>query len=184
MKRDRILDILSADRAGYEYSIPLSRGISTDQEGVGGFSIDYTPDGVWGTEDASYMNASLHCSGNGYSITTAFYQNDALFYSDALLQKFRTFASSGLDEGENVAPSLKYDVIDQSVKISVNGYPAQKISVSHSRGNGHHDYRFSFEGIPLFRKEEVQEIHFSVDRNDDAEKYKIEFMVDQQEGRL
>ena len=181
---DRILDILSADRAGYEYTIPLSQGESTNEEGVGSFSINYTKNGVLGTEDANHFSSSLHCSGTGYSITTAFYQNEALFYSTKLLDKFRSFVSSGISEEQNLDPSKKYEFIDESMKISINGYTAQNISVSYSRGNGHHDFRFAFDGIPKLRENEINEILFSVDENVGADKYEIKFNVDEREVAL
>ena len=178
---DRILDILSADRAGYEYTIPLSQGEPTTEEGVGSFSINHAKDGIFGTEDANHFISSLHCSGTGYSITTAFYQNEALFYSTKLMDKFRSFVSSGISEEQNVDPSEKYELTNESVKISINGYTAQNISVSYNRGNGHQDFRFEFDGIPRFRKDEINEILFSVDGNVDADKYEIKFNVDEQE---
>lgn len=178
---DRILDILSADRAGYAYSIPLSQGEPADEEGVGSFSINYTKDGIFGTEDANHFSSSLHYSGAVYSITTAFYQNEALFYSTELMSKFNSFVSSGISEEQNVDPSEKYEIINESVKISINGYTAQNISVSYSIGNGHRDFRFEFDGIPKFRKDEINEILFSVDGNVDADKYEIKFNVDERE---
>lgn len=178
---DRVLDILSADRAGHEYTIPLSQGEPTTEEGVGSFSINYTKDGIFGTEDANHFSSSLHCSGTGYSITTAFYQNEALFYSTKLMSKFNSFVSSGISEEQNVDPSEKYEIINESVKISINGYAAQNISVSYSIGNGHRDFRFAFNGIPKFRKDEINEILFSVDGNVDADKYEIKFNVDERE---
>ncbi len=177
---DRALDILSADRAGYEYSIPLSQGKPTEEEGTGGFSIVYTKDGLVGTEDADHFNATLGCTGTGYSIRTAFYQNDGLFKSTKLLEKLRGFVSSGISEEENVPPEEKYDLINQSVKLSINGYQAENIVVTYGRGNGHIDYYFSFDGIPLFREEEIEEIRFSVDENECAEQYDITFKVDEQ----
>ncbi len=181
---DRVLDILSADRAGYEYTIPLSQGESTDEEGVGSFSINYAKNGVLGTEDANHFSSSLHCSGTGYSITTAFYQNVALFHSTKLMDKFKSFVSNDISEEQNLDSSKKYEFIDESVKISINSYTAQNISVSYSRGNGHHDFRFAFDGIPKLREDEINEILFSVDENVGADKYEIKFNVDEREVAL
>ena len=180
-EEERILDILSADRAGCIYTIPLSQGKPTDEEGVGRFSISYTKDGIFGTEDANRFHSSLNYSGTEYSVTTAFYQNEALFYSAKLLDKFKSFVSSGICEEQNVDPSLKYALIDKSVRISINGYSAQNISVSYGTGNGHHDFRFVFDGIPRFRKDEIREIVFSVDENVGADKYEIILKGDAQE---
>lgn len=169
---DRVLDVLSADRAGYVYAIPLSQGKPTDEEGVGSFSISYTGDGIFATEDADHFNASFHCHGNGYSITTSFYQNDTLFRSAELLNKFRSFVSDGEGQG----------LINKSVKIAVNGYTAQNISVSYGKGNGHYDFEFAFDGVPMFTKEEINELVFSVDENVGADKYEIKFNVDEREA--
>lgn len=174
---DRILDILSPDRAGYMYSVKLSNGEATTEEGTGSFSIDYSGDAHFGTEDANHFTSSMHCSGKDYSITTALYQNQALFYSTELINKLNSYVSRGISEEENVSPEEKYDIINQSVKISINGYQAENIAVTFSRGNGHIDYRFTFDGIPIFKLDEIKEIHFSVDENKNAEKYQIVFPV-------
>lgn len=178
---DRVLDILSVDRAGYVYEIPLSQGEPTNEEGVGSFSLNYTKNGILGTEDANHFSASLHYSGTGYSITTAFYQKEALFYSTTLMDKFKNFVSSGISEEQNIDPSEKYELINESVKISINGHTANNISVSYSKGNGHVDFKFAFDGIPRFKEEEINEVIFSVDENMGAEKYEIKFNFDEQE---
>lgn len=179
---ERTLDILSADRAGYAYTIPLSKGKPVSEEGIGSFSISYTQDGVFGTEDADHLNATLVFSGVEYTISTAFYQNEALFYSTELIDKLKSFVSSGISEEQNVDPSEKHELINKSVKISINGYTAQNISVTYSRGNGHQDFRFEFDGIPKFRKDEIKELLFSVDENVSADKYEIKFNVDERES--
>lgn len=173
----RTLDILSADRAGYEYSVRLSQGNSTAKEGVGGFSISYTKDGHFGSGDADHLNASLCCSGTGYSITATFYQNEALFYSSELLGKLQSFVSGGYGAEVGATPEEKADLISQHMKISINGYPAQHIAVSGGAGNGHRDFQFTFDGIPLFRRDEINTIHISVDEDESAELYEIRFPV-------
>lgn len=160
---DRVLDIVSADQAGYEYSIPLSQGKPTQEEGTGGFSITYKKDGLVGTGDADHFDATISCTGTGYSIRIAFYQSDGLFKSTKLLEKLQSFVSRGIREEENVPPEEKYDLINQSVKLSINGYQAENIVVTYGLGNGHKDYYFVFDGIPLFKKDEIEEIHFSID---------------------
>lgn len=97
------------------------------------------------------------------------------------MSKFNSFVSNGISEEQNVDPSEKYEIINESVKISINGYTAQNISVSYSIGNGHRDFRFVFDGIPKFRKDEINEILFSVDENVAADKYEIKFNVDERE---
>ena len=98
-------------------------------------------------------------------------------YSTELINKLNSYVSRGISEEENVSPEEKYDIINQSVKISINGYQAENIAVTFSRGNGHIDYRFTFDGIPIFKLDEIKEIHFSVDENKNAEKYQIVFPV-------
>jgi len=179
---ERVLDILSADRAGYEYVIPLSQSEPAGGEGVGSFSINYTENGIFGTEDANHFNSSLHCSGTGYSITTSFYQNEALFYSTELIGKFKSFISDGIGEEQYVEPGRKYEIVAESIKISINGYTAQNISAFYSRGNGHYDFVFEFDGIPKFKKDEIKELLFSVDENVSADKYEMKFNVDERES--
>lgn len=173
----RTLDILSADRAGYEYSIRLSQGRPTEEEGVGCFSIAYTKDGLFGSGDADHLNATLDCLGTGYSVTAAFYQNEALFDSSKLLGKLQSFVSGGYGARADDTPEEKADLVSQSVKISINGYPAQHIAVSGGAGNGHRDFQFTFDGIPLFRQDEINTIHVSVDEDPSAEMYALRFPV-------
>lgn len=172
---ERLLDITSPDRAGYEYSIRLSEGKPTTEDGVGNFSLDYTKDGIVGTGDADHFGSSLYCSGTGYTISMAFYQNAALFYSSGILEKLRGYCCEGVGIETPIDPSLKYDIINQSLKIEINGYRAQNIAVYGGAGNGHRDFKIVFDGIPIFKESEIESIHFSVDRDETAEAYDIEF---------
>lgn len=171
---ERLLDITSPDRAGYEYSINLSEGKPTTEDGVGNFSIDYTKGGIVGTGDADHFISSLYCSGTGYTISMAFYQNAALFYSSGLLEKLRSYCCDGVGI-DPIDPSLKYDIINQSLKIEINGYRAQNITVYGGTGNGHKDFALVFDGIPIFKESEIESVHFSVDGDETTEKYDIVF---------
>lgn len=172
---ERLLDITSPDRAGYEYSINLSEGKSATEEGVGNFSIDYAKGGIVGTGDADHFISSLYCSGTGYSISMKFYQNVALFYSSGLLEKLFSYCCDDVTMETPVDPSLKYDIINQALKIEINGYRAQNIAVYGGAGNGHKDFALVFDGVPIFKESEIESVHFSIDRDEAAEKYNIVF---------
>lgn len=177
-EENRTLDITSPDRAGHVYTISLSKSKSDTEEGNGSFSIDYTKNGVTGTDDADRFDCVISCSGKEYGISMGFYQNQCLFTSSLLLDKLNSFKYSDI-YGEICKPEEKYDITDKSVKISINGYNAEKIAVSSSRGNGHVDYHFSFSGIPIFTKDEIESIHFCVDENPNSEKYEFLFEKDE-----
>ena len=172
---ERLLDITSPDRAGYEYSIRLSEGKPTTDEGAGNFSLDYTKGGIVGTGDADHFGSAIYCSGTGYTISMAFYQNVALFYSSGLLEKLRSYCSEGIGIETPIDPSLKYDIINQSLKIEINGYRAQNITVYGGGGNGHRDFALVFDGVPIFKESEIESVHFSVDEDKTAEAYDIAF---------
>ena len=172
-ERDRILDIVSPKRAGYEYTIPLTFGEEITKEGTGAFSVSYTKDKIEGSGDANYFNASLSLAGGSYSIDMSFYQNEGLFYSSALMQKLDNFKSSGYGVDGEINPEEKYDIINQSINIIINGYTAENIEVSGGAGNGHRDFYFKINGIPLIKEEEIESVYFSLDEDENAPKYEI-----------
>lgn len=166
-EENRTLDITSPTRAGHVYTMSLSKSKSDTEEGKGCFSIDYTKNGVIGTDDADRFDCGISCNGKGYGISMAFYQNQCLFTSSLLLDKLDNFKYSDI-YGEICKPDEKYDIINKSVKISINGYETKEVAVSSSRGNGHVDYYFSFYDIPIFAKDDIENIHFSIDENVDS----------------
>lgn len=163
------LEIISPRQAGYVYSIPLSYG--TDKgwgngnpgvDGIGVCSIKYTPDGLVGTDDADYFNMTMSSSGREYRFDMVFYQTQGLFNSSLLQDKLRPLCYEGYGVEVSCDKSEKYDLVNQFVSISINGYQAEKISVIGGAGNGHRDFYFIVEDIPRLKKEEIQEIVFSV----------------------
>ena len=172
---ERRLEITSPDRAGYIYSIPLTFGGETAEEGTGAFSILYTKDKIVGSGDSRYFNARFSLNRNQYAIDLEFYQNEGLFHSTALLDKLHSFKSSGYGVETEINPREKYDIINQSVKITVNGHTAENIEVIGGAGNGHVDFYLRFSGIPLLKQEEIESIYFSLDEEENAGKYEIEY---------
>ncbi len=171
---DRTLKIQSAERAGYTYTFQLSQGKSKTEQGVGNFSLEYTPSEVFGTGDADYFDLKLTHDGISYLLSIQFYQNEGLFFSDELLNKLREFATSGYGVETPISPSEKYDYINSHVNISINGYSPKEIQVISGAGNGHRDFYFIFDDIPKFKKSEIQSISISFDKDENALPYKIE----------
>ncbi len=159
---ERILDITSPMRAGYVYDIRLSQGQKKEEEGIGSFSLKYTKDGISGCGDADYFNLTMDSSGQGYYFTMAFYQNRGLFTSTLLQDKLRPLAHEGYGVETPCEPSEKYDLVNQTVAISINGNKSEKVRVISGAGSGHRDFYFEIQDLPRYTEEEINEIVFSV----------------------
>lgn len=176
-ENDRSLLITSPDRAGYDYSIFLSYGTKPETEeyssdGTGAFSILRNADGIIGKGDANRLNATLSCDGKGYTLHTAFYQNAGLFHSLGVQDLMQSFVSSGRGM-EPINPEEKYDLINQNAQIVINGHAAQKVTVVCGGGNGHYDFAFCINDIPLYKKDDIKEIYVSVGNTEGLDTYKI-----------
>lgn len=159
---ERSLRIVSPDRAGYIYSIPLSFGNRQQTEGCGSFSVTYTKDGITAAGDADYFRSNFSGNADGYSFTMGFYQNGGLYYSSALLDKLRPLASSGYGVETPCDPAEKYDPVNQTIEISVNGQKAEKVEVLSGAGNGHRDFTFLVRDLPRYTRDEISEISIRV----------------------
>lgn len=169
---ERKLDIKSPVKSGYVYDIRLSSGKPQTQEGTGSFSVKYTKDSLLGNGDADYLNLSMYSSGKDYNFTIAFYQNDGLFYSTALMDRLRQLCYDGFNVETPCDKSEKYDLVNQNIEICINGYKANKVSVTSGAGNGHRDFYVTAEDLPVFEKDSITEIIFTVG-NPTGEPYKI-----------
>lgn len=159
---ERKLDIKSPAKSGYVYSLPISVGKPQTEEGIGAFSIRYTKNSLTGMGDADYLNFSMNTSGKDYNFTVAFYQNDGLFYSTALMDKLKQLCYDGFNVDTPTDKSEKYELVNQNIQISINGYKANKVSVISGAGNGHRDFYITAEDLPLFGKDQINEIIFTV----------------------
>lgn len=159
---ERKLEITSPMRAGYVYDIRLSQGKKKEAEGIGSFTIKYTKDGIIGYGDADYFNLTMDSSGQGYYFTMAFHQNRGLFTSTLLQDKLRPLAHEGYAVGTPCEPSQKYDLVNKTVAISINGNKSEKVRVISGAGSGHRDFYFVIQDLPRYTEEEINEIVFSV----------------------
>lgn len=159
---DRNLFITSPDRAGYVYTIPLTDDEAKSVDGTGNFSITWTPDKITGTGDADYFISSFQHSGTSIVYYMGFYQNGGLFHSTELQDKLRPLASSGYGVENPCNPAEKYDLVNNTISIYVNGQKAEKVEVVRLAGNGHHDYNFYLKDIPRYKKEDITEIKIVV----------------------
>lgn len=174
---ERKLDIKSPVKSGpvksgYVYDIRLLSGKPQTQEGTGSFSVKYTKDSLLGSGDTDYLDLSMHSSGKDYNFTIAFYQNDGLFYSTALMDRLRQLCYDGFNVETPCDKSEKYDLVNQNIEICINGHKANKVSVTSGAGNGHRDFYVTAEDLPAFEKDSITEIIFTVG-NPSGEPHKI-----------
>lgn len=174
-EEERKLEIISPIRAGYVYDIGMSYSEDkryTGEEGIGVFSAKYTKDGLIGTDDADYLDLTLHSTAREYKFTIAFYQNKGLFNSTLLQDKLKPLCYDGFGVENPCDKSEKYDLVNQTVSISINGQKANKVSVISGAGNGHRDFYFTVEDLPKLKKDEIYEVIFSVGESS-GEPYEI-----------
>ena len=172
---NRTLSVTSPDRAGYEYSIFLSQGQKADDpedQGVGAFSILYWDGSLTGRGDAKRFSSHFSCDGTRYAVATAFYQNEGLFYASNLTNLLYQLSYDGNVENPCM-PEDKYDLVNQYVTVTVNGQRAGKVSILRGQGNGHVDYTFFIEGLPLYKQEDIHEILIEVGHTEGLESFPI-----------
>lgn len=157
----RTLEITSPLQAGFVYSIKLTKGEAVTEEGCGSFSVLYTPDDITTTGDANYFNSTLSFDGRTWCLRMSFYQNEGLFHAEPLLQKLDSMKSFDVT-GYECNPVEKYDLIGQSIILTINGEQAENIRISRSQGNGHVDFELAFGNIPPCTHSELRELHFSL----------------------
>lgn len=108
------------------YKIHLTDKKQQTKECDGAFVIKYTPDDVTFTGDAEYFSSSIHSNGNEYEILIDF-SNDS-FGASELIQIFGNISS-----GSQALPihneEEKYDLVNEKIKIMINGQNAEKIAV-------------------------------------------------------
>ena len=175
---DRTLSITSPDRAGYEYTINLSEGShpETDafqDDGAGGFAISYENGKLTGCGDANLFGSLLSCDGTKYTISMGFYQNEGMFYSLNLQELLRSMCFYEEDRAQ-AETEENYARIDENVNIVINGHKAEKVRGMQWRGNGHVDFGFEITNIPIYKKDEIKSVYFSVGNTDGMEEYEIE----------
>lgn len=159
---ERSLTIKSPDKAGYVYTIPLTKGEEQSKEGTGAFSVQYTKDGIISSGDAEYFDLTFSGVKHGYEITMAFYQYQGLYYSSKLLNAMKEISYDGYGIENPCAPEDKYNAVNEVMEISINGQKAQQVEVTAGAGNGHRDYYISVKDLPRFTEEEIKKITVSV----------------------
>ena len=66
-----------------------------------------------------------------------------------------------------------YARIDENVNIVINGHKAEKVRGMQWRGNGHVNFGFEITNIPIYKKDEIESVYFSVGNTDGMEEYEI-----------
>lgn len=159
---ERKLEITSAYRAGYKYTVGLAYGKKQTAQASGAFSIRYTDGKLHEKGDADYMNLSMISDGRGYTFSMSFYQNEGLFFSTELINKLRPLCYDGFGVETVLNPETLYDEVNNVVSIYVNGHKSSKMSVVSGAGNGHRDFYIRAYDLPRFKKDEIKDIVITV----------------------
>jgi len=162
---ERTLYITSPDRAGYEYTIPLTRGEAQNENGCGSFSVVYTNDGLTGSGDVTYFDMDFSSTTQEYVFKLVFAQHEGMHYSPVLGNKLENLLSGGVDIPSS-DPKEKLPLIHETLSVSINGQTAQEIVVHSGAGNGHRDYYVIIKGLPRLKKEQIEEIRITVGETD------------------
>ncbi len=162
---ERTLSVTDPYRSGKVYSVFLSEGenpnTARDDQGIGAFYILKSDGKITGCGDAKLFHANLFCDGKKYTLNTAFYQNLGLFHSANITEILTDI--SYMKRGEvTSSPEGKYEDVLKHVKIMINGNEAKEISVSEGGGNGHIDFYFTINDLPVIKEDEIKSVYFSV----------------------
>ena len=174
---DRTLSVTSPDRAGYEYTIGLSEGHrpETDElqgDGEGAFAIKFEDGKKTGCGDASLFGSALSCDGTKYKISMGFYQYEGLFYSSKLQELLNSMCFYEEDAAQ-AETEENYARIDENVNIVINGHKAERVKGIKWRGNGHVDFGFEITDVPMYKKDEIKSIYFSVGNTEGMTEFEI-----------
>ncbi len=156
------LDITSPVAGGYVYDLPLCDDKEQTEQAIGTFSLVYSKDGITQQGDKGYFILDMHAAGDRYTFDVRFYQNAGLFYSDALLNTLKGLCYDGFGVEIPCPKSEKYELVNKSISIEINGHTAQKVSVTAGAGNGHRDFYIVAEDLPKFSNDEINEIVFEI----------------------
>ena len=158
---ERTLYVTSPDRAGYEYTFPLTRGEAQTENGCGSFSVVYTKDGITGSGDVTYFDMDFSNTTQGYVFKLVFAQHEGLHYSPVLGNKLENLLSGGVDVPSS-DPNEKLTIVHETLSVSINGQTAQDIVVHSGSGNGHRDYYVIIKNFPRLKKDQIEEIRVTV----------------------
>lgn len=158
--QSRTLDIISPKKAGYEYTLNLVEGKANSDASSGSFTIDIKGNNTVISGDGEYFNAFLSLYRGQYAVSMQFYQYQSLFSSEKLITKLNALKCS--DVYGSVPCEEKHIETAESIVFMINGKRAENICIMRSQGNGHVDFRFTFDSIELFTKEEIKSIYFEL----------------------
>lgn len=107
------------------YKIHLTDRKEQTKDCEGKFSVKYTPDNIATSGDAEYFSSSIHSNGNEYEILLQFFDGN---YAGKLIDMFRAVSS-----GSQALPihneEEKYDLVNEKIKVMINGKTAEKVAV-------------------------------------------------------
>lgn len=108
-----------------------------------------------------YYETDIITSLDGEPITAYNIGGRTFLHAEPLLQKLDSMKSFDVT-GYECNPVEKYDLIGQSIILTINGEQAENIRISRSQGNGHVDFELTFGNIPPCTHSELRELHFSL----------------------
>ena len=143
------------------FTLPLTKGAPQTAKAAGSCSVRWTQDLIARSGDTEYFDSSLTFDGKQWFLRMAFYQNEGLFQSDALLEKLDKIKYYDVT-GFSCEKEEKYPLTAEHISLTINGRAAKNIAVSRSQGNGHVDFIITFEGLPALREGDLREAIFSI----------------------
>ncbi|MBE7053671.1 MAG: hypothetical protein E7391_05280 [Ruminococcaceae bacterium] len=174
-ENERTLSITSPKflNIDYAYSININKEQAQTSEANCAFKINYTKDGTTVSGDYNYFGLSLHSNYKDYYFVMSFYQNGGLFYSGKLRDKLDLYAS-GNHAVPVMNPEEKYELINQNLKITINGQELKKIAIARYFGNGHVTYYLYInDEVKKYTKDEIESISVTMGNTDGLEEIKL-----------
>ena len=150
--------LLNSQNEELNYKIHLTDRKEQTKDCEGKFSIKYTPDNIFKSGDAEYFSSSIHSNGNVYEIIFDFSDGQ---YSSNLIDLFRTVSS-----GNQALPihneEGKYDLVNEKIRVMINGKTAEKVAVKTVSWKGETTVYMYVRDIQPISIKEIEEINITV----------------------
>ena len=149
---------LNSQNEELNYKIHLTDKKEQPKDCKGTFSIKYTPDNIFKSGDAEYFSGSISSNGNEYEILLDFSDGQ---YCSELIELFRSVSS-----GSHALPihneEEKYNLVNEKIKIIINGKTAEKVAVKTVSWKGSTAVYMYVRDIPPISINDIEEIYISV----------------------
>ena len=159
-KYERTLDVTSPKflNKDYAYLINLNKEDAQNKEALGAFGINYKKDEIFVCGDYNYFNLSFHSNYKDYYFVLSLHQSGGLLYSEKLRNMLDAFAT-GNNAHPVINPEEKYELINEDLKITINGQKCEKIAIEKYFGNGNVTYYIHInDEIEKYTKDKIETI--------------------------